>query len=109
MAARDPETRSRAARTAALARTAGLDTDGRRAMTARARQVLREEDLRAVDEDARRAGEHPLDEYTRNTRADARYTARAKAASEAHARQSKKNRPGAGTVQASADHEARPH
>jgi len=52
-------------------------------MTAAARQALREADLRAVDDEARRLGSYPLDDDVRAFRADLRAAVRAHKASEA--------------------------
>lgn len=83
MAAHDPQQRSAAASTAARARLARLDADGRRAMTAHARAALRQRDLDAVDHEAHQLGQHPLDDLTREFRADVLAAVRAKKASDA--------------------------
>lgn len=92
MAAHDPDQRRAAARTAARARVAGLDADGRRQMTQKARETLRATDLLAVDEEARLLGQYPLDPGTRNFRADVLGAARAKRAADAARRKRVTNR-----------------
>jgi hypothetical protein len=95
MAASDPTTRAAAASAAARARVDRLDDDGRRDMTAAARLALRQADLRAVDDEARRLGSYPLPDDVRRFRADLRAAVRAKRASDA-ARAARKARSAAG-------------
>lgn len=95
MAARDPEARQRAASTAARARLARLNAEQRRDMTANARRALREHDLAAVDAEARRLGQYPLDDATRAFRADLLAAVRAKKASDAATRAMKLRREAA--------------
>jgi hypothetical protein len=83
MAANDPTARRKAASVAARARLAGLDADQRRDMTGPAREALRRRDLAAVDDAARRAGEHPLQPEIRQQRADELARGRALHASQA--------------------------
>lgn len=85
MAAHDPETRKQAASTAARARLAALTPDQRRHMTVDARAALHEADLADVDDEARAAGEHPLDPTERQARAQLRRAERALIASRASA------------------------
>lgn len=82
MAASDPTTRREAARVAARARVAGMDVSDRRAMTAAARLGLRLRDEQAVDDEARRLDQYPLDSATREFRISLRAAVRAKRASD---------------------------
>lgn len=83
MAASDPTTRREAATVAALARVSRMTDDERRAMTERARAALRAADERAVDDEARRLGQYPLDDACRAFRINLRAAVRAKRASDA--------------------------
>ena len=101
MAASDPQRRHEAATTAARARVAAMTDEQRRAMTDEARATLRRRDLAAVDNEARRLGQHPLPETTRAFRADVLAAVRARRASDAAKAARRLQR------QAEADHEAR--
>lgn len=91
MAATDPTTRAAAARTAARARLANMTDDERQAMTLAARHALRQHDLRAVDDEARRLGRHPLPDDVREFAATLRGAIRARKASDA-AREARRQR-----------------
>lgn len=57
MAAHDPQVRRQAARTASHARLAPLDAEGRRRLTSRAREVMRQKESEAVQAEAEARGE----------------------------------------------------
>lgn len=83
MAATDPAARSQAARNAATTRVQRMAPEQRRDMTAAARHTLHQNDLAAVDEEARQLGQYPLDPATRAFRANLLAAVRARRASDA--------------------------